>query len=145
MGGFEGGDEAGFWEDTGPIFSVSKQKENKKKNDKLSINIDGLIYTIKIEPAECDTFTLESPNTFKLKSNLLYKAYLKLYDYTNDSDIVDFFLENKVVLTKLPKASQNKQDTFSSIVGFLLLIQDGCNLVLTQNELEQITKDILES
>lgn len=176
MGGFAGGDEAGFW-DIDTITESFEKSFNNSKNEnstKLSIEKKGSIYTIKayakvsiflklsakeglfarfmkIEylydtisfvPSTCKTFKIEGCEDIPLESNTIYKAYQAICDYTNDSDIIDFFQEYKVVVDKkIPKYSGLGASS-SNAAAFLCLVKEVCNLILTNKELVDIGKDI---
>lgn len=154
MGGFEGGDEAGFW-DADPLRAlVDKQHQDKSKSSnriKDSIQRDDSVYSIKayakgkelydtisFVPQECETFTIGGCDDIPLESNPIYKAYKALLDYTNDSDISDFFCEHKVVVTKGIPSQAELADDSSYAAAFILLVKEVCNLVLSSDELVNI-------
>lgn len=144
MGGFEGGDEGGFWDEDAIDTLIKKQNitgTSTKKQKKLIIKTQNSTYsiqddsTISIVPHNSATFTIEGCDEIPLESNTIYKTYRALIELTCDSDIVDFFDEHKVVLTHYtPEASSQ---------NFLLLAKELCNLVLSDDELEKIKKEVL--
>ncbi len=151
MGGFEGGDEAGFWDIDTLATSIEKQHQNRSKsNNRIKDSIQRsdsgysikaytkgkeLYNTISFVPHECKTFTIEGCDDIPLESNTIYKAYKALLDYTNDSDISDFFCEHKVVVTKSISSQAN---TSSNAAAFMLLVKEVCNLILSEDELVTI-------
>ena len=163
MGGFAGGDEGGYWDiDTLPI-SMDQQNGNQSENlsrEKSDIEISDSIYSIKAHarikslshctrvedlydtiafvPCVCKTFTLEGCDNIPLESNTIYKAFLALNDFTNDSDILDFFYTHKVVVTKRIPPSAGLGGSSSDAAAFLLLVKEVCNLILSADELAQI-------
>jgi 4-diphosphocytidyl-2-C-methyl-D-erythritol kinase len=181
MGGFEGGDEAGFWDiDT---FSASIEKQNRTKANKTNrtksyietsdmgysirahakvtvflkitgftdgspdlfsrvTRVEELYDTIRFIPCACDTFTIEGCEGIPTEANSIYKAYLALCDYTADSDIVDFFHEHKVVVTKRIPLSAGLGGSSSDAAAFMRLLKEVCNLVLSNDELAKIGRCI---
>jgi len=154
MGGFEGGDEAGFWDIDTLTASIDKQHQNKAKRShriKASIQRSDLGYSIKayakgkelydtisFVPYECETFTIEGCDDIPLESNTIYKAYKALLNYTNDSDISDFFYEHKIVVNKgIPSQADLVGDS-SNAAAFILLVKEVCNLILSSSELAKI-------
>ena len=146
MGGFAGGDEGGYWDDSP---SIEMNKENNKlkrtKKEKPYIHISDSGYSMKVQiggnlynsisfvASKCETFTIEDCDGISLESSKIYQAYTALCDFTNDSDIVDFFFEHKIVLTK---------EESSDAAAFLYLTKEICNLVLSTDELVRIGTSI---
>ncbi|MDF1883024.1 hypothetical protein JHD49_03645 [Sulfurimonas sp. SAG-AH-194-C21] len=144
MGGFEGGDEGGFWDVDAIDVLIAKQngpKLTSKKQAKVIIETKNSAYSIKddssisIVPHNSTTFTIEGCDETPLESNTIYKTYKALVELTCDSDIVDFFYEHKVVLTKYTPDS--------SSLSFLVLVKELCNLVLSECELQTIKEAAL--
>lgn len=150
MGGFAGGDEAGYWENDS-IFTLSKKNNNKEK---LHIEINDSIYSIKaysktnedvyntisFVPSQCDTFIIEGCDEIAVESNSIYKAYKALLEYTVDSDISDFFYEHKVVVKK--RIVSSSEGMSSNAAAFLFLTKEMCNLVLSTDELVKIGSSV---
>ncbi len=142
MGGFAGGDEGGYWDD---IPSIKMNKQNNIKKEKLCLYTPDSGYSINVQigkkiynsisfvACKCDTFTIEGCDDISLESNKIYQAYTALCDFTNDSDIVDFFFEHKVVVSK---------EKSSDAAAFLYLTKEVCNLVLSTDELVSIGSSI---
>jgi 4-diphosphocytidyl-2-C-methyl-D-erythritol kinase len=123
MGGFAGGDEAGFWDEDKMAALVQKQQERKSKNSPLYVSNENLYFA----PCKCKSFTVEG----SLNSDIIVKAYELLCSFTNDSDIEDFFKEHKVVV---------KSEDSSSLQSFLHLVREECNLLLSNSDLEEIER-----
>lgn len=154
MGGFEGGDEAGFWDVDAITASIHQQHQNKSKSInriKASIQRSDLGYSIKAYakgkelydtisflPYECETFTIEGCDDIPLASNTIYKAYKALLDHTNDSDISDFFCEHKVAVAKGIPSQADLAGASSNAAAFILLVKEVCNLILSSDELAKI-------
>ena len=154
MGGFEGGDEAGFWDVDAITASIDQQHQNKSKSTnriKDSIQRSDLGYSVKayakgkelydtisFVPHECETFTIEGCDDIPLESNTIYNAYKALLDYTNDSDISDFFCEHKVVVIKGIPSQEDLAGASSDAAAFILLVKEVCNRILSSDELAKI-------
>lgn len=167
MGGFAGGDEGGYWDiDTLPI-SMNQQHDNQskhsnRKNSDIKISdsvysikayarikipshwtrVEDLYDTITLVPCECKTFTIEGCDNIPIKSNTIYQAYLALNDFTNDSDILDYFYTHKVVVTKRIPLSAGLGGSSSDAAAFMRLVKEVCNLILSTDELAKIGSSI---
>jgi 4-diphosphocytidyl-2-C-methyl-D-erythritol kinase len=154
MGGFEGGDEGGYWDiDIPPasmvkhIDNISKQRNRvasyiERSDSRYSIKahakVKGLYDTISFVPCECEMFTIEGCNDIPLELNSMYKAYKALLDFTDDLDIVDFFYAHKIVVTKGIPFDVGLGGAAADAAAFILLVKEVCNLVLSTDELENI-------
>lgn len=165
MGGFEGGDEGGFWDiDILPCLidqqnaskTVDKAKSYIEKSEigysikayakvKTSehdsyVCVEDLYDTICFVPCKCEVFTIEGCDDIPLESNTIYKAFHALNNFTNDSDILDFFFEHKVVVTKRIPAGFGGAS--SDAAGFIHLVKEVCNLILCRDELGRIASAV---
>jgi 4-diphosphocytidyl-2-C-methyl-D-erythritol kinase len=154
MGGFEGGDEAGFWDIDIPPTSMVKHIDNISKSRnraasyiersdfrcsiKAHAKVKGLYDTISFVPCECETFTIEGCDDIPLESNSIYKAYKALLDFTDDLDIADFFYAHKIVVTKGIPLHAGLGGAASDAAAFILLVKEVCNLILSMDELVSI-------
>lgn len=167
MGGFAGGDEGGYWDiDTLPM-SMDQQNGNQSENfdrKKSDIGISDSIYSIKAHarikspshwtrvedlydtisfmPCTCKTFTIEGCDDIPFETNTIYKAFWALHDFTNDSDILDFFYTHKVVVTKRIPLSAGLGGSSSDAAAFIRLVKEVCNLILSTDELAKIGSSI---
>jgi hypothetical protein len=147
MGGFAGGDEAGYWDDDA-VATPFGQSDEKCLQRKPSIQISDSLYSIKalshtisLVPYKCETFTLEE-STKTLTSHMIYQAFQALIDFTDDSDISEFFSSYKVVITEDTSSSNNLQQKSLDAAAFILLVKEACNLVLNSDELREIGHSI---
>ena len=147
MGGFEGGDEAGFWEEK-PLFTLKERQERTKKDNVerfISITDDG--YEIKVkddkstkyhkisfEPALCDRFFVE----IKDDSHALdaFENFVELLKEEGDTSKIDqFFLEHKVVITFDSTLSVNPAAFYAA---FLFLTNVAVELSFSIDELKSL-------
>jgi len=149
MGGFEGGDEGGFWDIEELISSsedLSAQKSTKRaalkelieqNNGTYSLHTDLMISFV---PHACQVFTVENEQEFSKEAQIIKSTYQAVVDFTADTDISEFFTEYKVLIQK---ASHTKQDSkISTSVAFIYLLKEACSLILTDEEIENIANSI---
>ncbi len=172
MGGFEGGDEAGFWdidilpktkvinagkpsiEKNGSVYSIKAHakvsiflKITGDKDGCLTqrsrvIRVEELYDTISFVPCQCKGFTIEGCDDIPIESNTIYKAYQALKTFTADTDIEDFFHEHKVVVTKRIASHTGLGGSSSDAAAFMHLLKEVCNLILSSDELAKIGSTI---
>jgi len=106
------------------------------------MRVENLYDTITFVPCSCDTFTIEGCDNIPLESNTIYKAYKALNDYTGDLDILNFFYEHKVVVTKKIPSQAGLGGGSSDGAAFMRLTKDACNLMLDTKELARIGSTI---
>ncbi len=144
MGGFEGGDEGGYWDlDEPTIFSKANRSKSfiKKSGPEYTLKVfikeQELYDSISLVPCKCDDFTIESYD--KTLSEIISKTYKALLEYTNDSEIEEFFNEYKVLILRDSSLETEKQQDISHAEAFLHLTKEACNLILRNDELELLT------
>ena len=154
MGGFEGGDEGGFWDEDSISTLVDKQNNSKLQNIQrekpsiqtsdagYSIQVHARVNTVSFMPCLCETFTIEGCENIPLESNTIYKGYKALCEYTADSDITDFFYEYKVVVTHCMPSQEGLGGDSSDGAAFMYLLKEVCNLILSNDELAKIGSTI---
>ena len=146
MGGFEGGDEGGFWDEDAIGELVIKQKKQKPRETVYEETSDGG-FRITVEdnisfiPYPCASFTIEGCDSVSLESNSIYKAYKALESFSADSEISDFFEEYKVVVTKNVTLENNSRDA-ENAAAFMRLAKEVCNLMISADELLKIGQSI---
>jgi hypothetical protein len=137
MGGFEGGDEAGFWEEEqsnslyGTSQVTSKIKYQIIQDDTIyKIKTYGFNGIIQLSPFKSNELIIEGNTT-----DIIQKAYKALVDFTDDMEIVELFQTHKIII----EVPDNE-----TILGalFILLTKDICNLILNKNELKEIALKI---
>lgn len=143
MGGFEGGDEGGFWDEDALALLIKKQKNTRPaiKKEKIYIEHNGSTYSTKADtriefvPSATHTFTLELQDNTSPSSDSIYKAYKALREFINDDvGLEEFFSEHKVVLS----CASTSLDT----AAFLLLTKELCNLIISSEELVKVAKSV---
>lgn len=181
MGGFEGGDEGGYWDigtlpkwmgqgDKDRSSSTNRGKPPIEKSEagyrirahaKVNIflkitghkegyhtllsrfmQVEDLYDTIAFVPCECETFTIEGCEGIPLESNTIYKAYKALNDHTGDLDILNFFYQHKVVVTKRIPSQAGLGGGSSDAAAFMLLVKEVCNLLISTKELAKLGSTI---
>lgn len=141
MGGFAGGDEAGYWDHPIVISHPPKHPDREKPtilHDETGFHLIPHAYTtplISFIPSFCDVFTIKGYDD--PSSHPIYAAYHALIAATNDPEIADFFAQHKVVLT-----ITDATDISSHVAAFLHLTKEVCNLILSTDELANIGKTI---
>jgi len=168
MGGFEGGDEGGYWDiDALPQEMNKGNKSNNRSDIEISdagysikahakvniflkitghrdeyhtllsrfVRVEELYDTITFVPCECETFTIEGCEGVPLESNTIYKAYKALNDHTGDLDILNFFYQHKVVVTKRIPSQAGLGGGSSDAAAFMRLVKEVCNLIIGTEEL----------
>jgi len=144
MGGFEGGDEGGFWDEDALLLLIKKQKNTQPlKKEKIHIEHNASIHSTKADttiafvPSVTNTFTVELADKTSSSSDLIYKAYKVLREFINDDvELEEFFSEHKVVL--------GCRSSFLDVATFLLLTKEVCNLIISNDELVKVAKMVDE-
>ena len=102
------------------------------------IRVEDLYDTIAFVPCKCESFTIEGCEGVPLKSNTIYKAYKALNEHTGDLDILNFFYEHKVVVTKRIPSQAGLGGGSSDAAAFMRLVKEVCNLIIGTDELAKI-------
>lgn len=167
MGGFEGGDEGGYW-DADTLFA-SSDKINKKKETFIEVKDsiysirahakiitqqdaqsshflrnDELYDTISFVPCACSGITIDGCEDIPLKENTIFQVYEALNEYISDPDVLEFFTQHKVVVTKRIPLQTGFGGGASNAAAFLRLVKEACNLVLSTKELISLGKGMGE-
>lgn len=142
MGGFAGGDEAGFWDEDVVNKSPVKQNSSKRRRIERKVELNNLIYTLNFVAQRCSQFTIEGSPDLSFNT-LLYSSYDALIEYTQDSDIAEFFESHKVVISNPTPLAEENKNSRSNIIVFLYLVKESCSLVLSDNELVDLEKSIM--
>lgn len=149
MGGFEGGDEGGFWDEDALALLVKQQKQRViPKKEKFYILYSDASYsakankTLKFVPCICESFSVQASEATRESASSIYKAFELLDMATVDSDVMDFFSEYKVVLSEVNTALKTSREVAQDTAVFLLLTKEVCNLVMSTDELAKIASRI---
>lgn len=161
MGGFAGGDEAGYWDEDTPILSPSASSKPTDRikpsilhtsngytiqahakidlsNPERWIRSDELFDTIEFTPSACHCLTIEGCEDAPLIRDAIEQAYHALLHATNDPEIEEFFAAHKVTLTRRIPSETSYGASSSNAAAFLHLTKEVCNLILTTDELAKI-------
>jgi len=106
------------------------------------VQVENLYDTISFVPCTCETFTIEGCEGVPLESNTIYKAYKALNDYTGDLDILNFFYQHKVVVTKRIPSQAGLGGGSSDAAAFMRLVKEVCNLIISTDELAKLGSTI---
>lgn len=106
------------------------------------MRVEDLYDTITFTPCKCETFTIEGCENVPIESNTIYKAYKALNEYTGDLDILNYFYEHKVVVTKRIPSQAGLGGGSSDAAAFMRLVKEVCNLILSTDELAKIGSTI---
>ncbi|MBN2816930.1 MAG: hypothetical protein JXQ67_09615 [Campylobacterales bacterium] len=130
MGGFAGGDEAGFWDEE--LFTLSAKEKQTKSRERI-ITVGDRNYTLSLSCIkEKDSFISGIVKEQQTDFKALYKALL---EYTNDEEIEEFFQTSTIHFIPTDQEVQQEND-----FTFLAFLQDTCNLILTEDELREIAR-----
>ncbi|WP_457606507.1 4-(cytidine 5'-diphospho)-2-C-methyl-D-erythritol kinase [Nitratifractor sp.] len=100
--------------------------------------VEDLYDTIRFEPAECETFTIEGCDGIPRESNTIYQAWRALNEATGDLDLIEFFHHHKVVVEKRIPSQAGLGGGSSDAAAFMRLARETCDLKLTIPRLAEI-------
>jgi 4-diphosphocytidyl-2-C-methyl-D-erythritol kinase len=123
-------------------LKITGHKDGYHTLDSRFMRVENLYDIIEFVECKCDSFTIEGCDGVDLKSNTIYKAYKALNEYTGDLDILDFFYNHKVVVTKNIPSQAGLGGGSSDAGAFMRLVKDVCNLLISDQELAQIGSSI---
>ena len=106
------------------------------------MRVEDLYDTIEFIPCKCESFTIEGCGNIALKDNTIYKAYKALNEHTGDIDILEFFYNHKVVVTKSIPSQAGLGGGSSDGASFMRLVKEVCNLMISTQELAKIGSTI---
>jgi len=106
------------------------------------MRVEDVYDTITFMPCKCETFTIEGCEDIPLESNTIYQAYKALNNYTGDLDILNYFYEHKVVVSKRIPSQAGLGGGSSDAAAFMRLVKEVCNLILSTKELAEIGSTI---
>ncbi len=106
------------------------------------MRVEDLFDTITFAPQACDTFTIEGCEGVARDSNTIYKAYKALNAYTGDLDILEFFYQHKVVVTKRIPSQAGLGGGSSDAAAFMRLVNEVCDLRLNTEKLSKIASTV---
>jgi len=166
MGGFAGGDEAGYWDveqlsiPTNPLslrntdirttielldsnYCIKAYAKHivLKENQIYWLRSSDLYDTICFVPTSCNVFTVEGYPE-QASDNPISRAYHALQERINEPELEEFFHFHKVVIIKRIPPQQDFSGNASNIASFLCMAKEVCNLILSIEELVEIAASI---
>jgi len=106
------------------------------------MRVDDLYDTITLEPAVCDSFTIEGCDGIATESNTIYKAYKALIEHTGSAVVSDFFDTHKVVVDKRIPSQAGLGGGSSDAAAFMRLANEVCDLDIAVDKLAEIGSSI---
>lgn len=106
------------------------------------MKVKNLYDTIEFVPCKCEGFTIEGCGEVELKSNTIYKAFVALNEYTGDLDILEYFYNHKVVVTKNIPSQAGLGGGSSDGATFMRMVNEVCKLGLDLDTLAKIGSKI---
>ena len=140
MGGFEGGDEGGFWDEES-LFNPINTKISNKTNQLhkyTTFKESNAIFELYFVPCEAQALTIECETESLYDFGDIYSIYTRVLEYTNDSEIEEFFSTHKVLFSKVENPKEPHEILMPSEL-FLQKTKDAGSLVLTQDELKDLS------
>jgi len=102
------------------------------------MKVTHLYDTIEFVPCKCARFTLEGCGDIHLPSNTIYKAFIALNNHTGDLDILEYFYNHKVVVTKNIPSQAGLGGGSSDGATFMRMVNEVCQLGLDTPTLAKI-------
>ena len=149
MGGFEGGDEAGFWDEDDLKNELYTSQKKLHQHVIAHMKIDANSFCISVYStsnitsslqfvqSSCKGLKVEGEGLIPNVSKVIHKTYETLLEETNDFEIEEFFKAYKVVVGE----TQGIADS-SFVAAFILMTKEVCSLVLSTQEVEEIGTSI---
>jgi len=119
-------------------LKITGHKDGYHTIDSRFMKVQNLYDTIEFIPAKCDSFSIEGCDDIELQSNTIYKAYKALNEYTGDLELLEFFYNHKVVVSKNIPSQAGLGGGSSNAGAFLRLAKECCNLLLSDDELASV-------
>ena len=121
MGGFAGGDEAGYWEEE--LLLSSK----KQVSQSTSFFLDSC--SLEFIPCQVRCLSVELAPDVCVDIGEVQKVFEALENYVQDDTLCEFFEEHKVFV---------KKESPNLLEEFLSKIRQECTLLLSNEELQRI-------
>jgi hypothetical protein len=127
MGGFAGGDEAGYWEED-QLFSQKKRVVQTSSHHFQQMLEQS---NLTLVPSKSSSFTIDGIESSEVQSHKLYKAYKALCSYTGSLELEEFVREYKISIL-----SESEAD----VAVFLHLLREEYTLLVSNEELEELIR-----
>ena len=102
------------------------------------VKVPTLYDTISFVPANGENFTIEGCGDVPTEVNTIYKVYLAIKEYRNESVIRDFFTHHKVVVEKNIPSGAGLGGGSSDAAAFMRLFNEVCKLGIDTPTLAKI-------
>lgn len=102
------------------------------------VRVDNLFDEVEFVEGKFDKFTIDGFENIKREDNLIYKAFVKLNEYTQNPAIIDFFYSHKVVVKKNIPLGGGLGGGSSDAAAFMKLCNDVIDLRLSNEKLLEI-------
>jgi 4-diphosphocytidyl-2-C-methyl-D-erythritol kinase len=106
------------------------------------IRVKDLYDIIEFVPSDCKDFTIDGSFSCDTKSNLIYKAYNLLLQYTKSPKLENYFKTHKVVVKKNIPEQSGLGGGSSNGATFMLMCNDTLHLGLDKNTLSLLSSKI---
>lgn len=106
------------------------------------MRVDSLCDVLEFAPYECESFTIKGCDGIERKDNSIYKAFIALSEYTGNLDLINFFYQHKVIVTKNIPAGAGLGGGSSDAAAFMRLANRVCHLGLDVDTLATIGSKI---
>ncbi len=120
------------------FLKIKGQKEGYHTLLSRFVKVNHLYDIISFEPSNSETFTIEGCDNISLESNTIHKAYTALQEHTQSQELVSFFKEHKVLVTKNIPSQAGLGGGSSDAAAFMRLVNDVCHLELDPDTLAKI-------
>ncbi len=124
------------------FLKITGHKDGYHTLNSRFVRVDNLYDIVKFVPFKSDKFRIDGCENIETTSNTIYKAYIKLYEYTQDESIIEFFKNHKVVVEKNIPSQAGLGGGSSDSASFMKLLNKICNLNLSVNQLSKIGSKI---
>jgi len=106
------------------------------------MRVENLYDTIEFVPCECNNFSIDGCEDIELESNTIFKAYEALNSYIDNTKVIDFFKNHKVVVDKQIPQQAGLGGGSSDGAAFMRLVNEVCELNISTDDLATLSSKI---